>query len=147
MNFKNLLVPIDGSDYSLYALQQAIDMAEKFDAKIHLIYVKYPNVPAVDSYLLDDVVESMNKYTDAILNNAANKVPEKFKGKKVLEVGTPADRILDFAKNNDIDLIIIAAKGLGLGIGGRIFGSVSQSVIQNAQCAVFVCQKDYLKDK
>ncbi|WP_196592570.1 universal stress protein [Pectinatus sottacetonis] len=141
MDTKNFLVAVDGSENSMIALQQAIEIAEKFKAKLYVIYVKNRNVPVVDSYLLEELIESNNRYSKAILDNAVKKVPDSVDVEGIMEIGDPADQILKLVKEKSIDMVIIGSRGLGT-IEGKIFGSVSQKVIQDAKCCVLVCKKE-----
>lgn len=51
--------------------------------------------------------------------------------------GAAAEVLLDFAKENDSDIIIIGSRGLG-GIREFVLGSVSHNVVQHAQVPVLV---------
>ena len=53
------------------------------------------------------------------------------------ETGSPAVTILEFEKRLGVDLIVMGSRGLGL-IKGVLLGSVSQYVVEQAQCPVLV---------
>ncbi|WP_257286673.1 universal stress protein [Halanaerobium congolense] len=58
--------------------------------------------------------------------------------KKVVKIGDdPADEICDFAENNEIDMIVIADKGLGK-VKRFLLGSISDKVVHHAQTSVLV---------
>ncbi len=55
----------------------------------------------------------------------------------VIEAGEPDRRIVSFAKENDIDLIVMGARGLGL-IKGMLIGGVTDAVLKSSPCPVLV---------
>jgi len=52
----------------------------------------------------------------------------------------PGKIIVQYAKDNDIEVILIGSRGLG-NIKSMVLGSVSKHVVQNADCHVFVIKK------
>ena len=55
----------------------------------------------------------------------------------VVEYGDPAEKIINLAKREEIDVIVIGSSGKGF-IQRRIKGSVSHNVASNAACSVFI---------
>jgi nucleotide-binding universal stress UspA family protein len=53
--------------------------------------------------------------------------------KSMVFSGDPVEEIIQFAKNNDIDMIVIGSRGLGK-IKGLLLGSVSSKVCHLAEC-------------
>ena len=51
--------------------------------------------------------------------------------------GDPADRIIEFSKSHNIDTIVMGCRGSGK-IHGLLLGSVSQSVVHDADCSVII---------
>ena len=136
--FKNILVPLDGSKFSQKAAVAAIDLAVKYGSKIHFLTVtKKPSARVTESirhYMEveqimgepEDLVEEMAK---EVLGKAERHARKKgVKAVKSTTVsGQPARVILDFAKRNRIDLIVIGSRGLGE-LPGMLLGSVSLKV-------------------
>ncbi|WIW71928.1 universal stress protein [Anaerosinus gibii] len=83
---------------------------------------------SVDSYLLNEILKSHHHMGENILKNAKEKVPSGIDAKTYLEEGTPSTTIVNFAKKNNVDLIIMGTRGLG-SIQSALLGSVSQDVI------------------
>ncbi len=134
---KKILAPTDFSEASVYALGYAKAIAEKFDAKLYLYhcitdinaYVGYvPTFPSeeVIKGLREDAIKQMehlrNRYN---LKNVED----------VIEIGDAAKRIVEFAKNNDIDLIVIGAQGKS-GLERFMFGSVTEKVMRTSDIPV-----------
>jgi len=57
--------------------------------------------------------------------------------KTVILIGHPAESIIDYAANNDVDLILTGTRGLG-GFDDLIIGSVAQKVIKYAKVPVWI---------
>ena len=64
-------------------------------------------------------------------------VPSGIEKEAFSETGSPAVVILDFAAANDIELIIMGSRGLGI-VKGVLLGSVSQYIVEQAKCPVLV---------
>ncbi len=54
-----------------------------------------------------------------------------------IEEGEPYEKIVSFAQQNSIDLIVTGARGLGL-IEGMLIGSVTDAVLKSSHCPVLV---------
>ena len=55
----------------------------------------------------------------------------------IVEYGEPADKLLEFAKKEDVDVIVIGSSGKGF-IQRRLKGSVSHRVATTAHCSVYI---------
>lgn len=137
---KNILVPLDGSELAERALDHATTIL-KPHGQITLVYV------------LDEINEPFNRYTvtdmqlmrENIEENAAaylEKVgdrlrDEAFTTKRRVEYGNPADRIVQVAAEDNVDVIVMSTRGRS-GFSRWIMGSVTQKVLTAARCPVFV---------
>ena len=134
---KNILVPVDGSAGSDRAVAQAVAIAASCGAKIFFLYVANINQLAINAYLSDAIMSAVQKAGQVILDRAENMVPSDIDYETHSETGSPAVTILEFVKRLEIDLIVMGSRGLGL-IKGVLLGSVSQYVVEQAQCPVLV---------
>jgi nucleotide-binding universal stress UspA family protein len=138
-------VPIDGSEYSQKALKIAASIASKYGSEIKILHI----VPTNDFEFQDaseitvDIVAELNKYGNDILNEA-KKSPEleNIVFSTQLLKGNPAKEICNVAKNDNMDLIVLASRGLGK-IAKFIHGSVSTKVLQLAECPVLSVRQKY----
>ena len=127
--FKHILVPTDFGEPSQLALQYAIGLAQKFEAKLTLLHVY--GIPTV--YYPDTVswpLEQLGKAAQASLDNAvsdARRVLPQTDGKG--EVGDPRDRILAYAKLGGADLIVVGTHGRR-GVAHLVLGSVAEWVVR-----------------
>ncbi|MCG2721364.1 MAG: universal stress protein [Thermodesulfovibrionales bacterium] len=138
-----ILVPIDGSKYSMEGVKAASEYAKTKDAEIHLITVT-PFVPGMDLEIsaraMDSLNKSMKKRAEDTLDQA-----QKILGKAGVAAKTTiassisaADEIIGVAEKEKTDLIIIGSRGLG-GKATRFFmGSVASKVVNHAPCSVLV---------
>jgi len=134
---KNILVAVDGSTHAKKAVSYAADLAMKYDAKVHLLHViSEAKVPeGLDKFIeverIKDPPEKvlLKKVGDAIIEAGQEEARQKgLKDvKSSVALGDPAEKILDYAKDNGVDMIIMGSRGLG-GVKGLFLGSVSSKV-------------------
>jgi universal stress protein A len=140
MEIKRILFPTDFSEESAVALEYAIDMAKHYGAKLYLLHVIYDLARAAGWYVPHTSINEMYKG----IEKEATKEIERFgleelrtlKGieRHVLR-DTPHEGIEKFAKENKIDLIVMATHGRK-GVGRILFGSTAAHVVRFAPCPV-----------
>ena len=145
-----ILVPYDGSKYSVKALTRATELAHNLDSEIFLFsvvnagYISPPGLLGLmkskeEKAAIKKWSRSVKADTEKMLKNAVKKCESK--GITVsfrVENGDVASKILDFSKKEKISLIIIGSHGLH-GIGKlKTLGSVSRRVSENANCPVLI---------
>lgn len=134
---KNILVPVDGSEGADRAIEKAVMLAQICAAKLNFLYVANINQLAINAVLSDAILDSVTKAGNVILDRALEMVPEGVAKESFSDTGSPAVVILDFAGTNDIDLIVMGSRGLGV-VKGVLLGSVSQYVVEQSKCPVLV---------
>ena len=131
---KKILVPVDGSDQARKAIDFAANLAKQNDATIHLLHVyKLPIIPeGMGEYVISDRIE-LQALGDQIISVAQDEVRKK--GGQHIEAtvmeGDPAERIIAYAKDHDVDMIVMGNRGLG-SFKGLFLGSVSNKVSHRA---------------
>lgn len=151
--FDKILVPLDGSEHSLRALAIAIQIAKRFGGKITLINVYSiavrpiivpepstltPGIPIMAPTEYSRVAEAIKDAGARIL--AEGKEKAKAEGVEVetmLREGHVVHEIVKAAEEGGFNLIVMGARGVSK-MKGLILGSVSDGVIRNAPCPVFV---------
>ncbi len=140
MKIKRILFPTDFSEGAKNALPYAVDMAKTYDAKLYLIHVLYDIATASGLHIPHTSADQM--YAD--LQATAKKELDRFglrerEGLKdvehIVSRGVPYEEILKFAKDNDIDLIVIGTHGRK-GLDRVLFGSTAERVVRNSSCPV-----------
>lgn len=82
--------------------------------------------------------ESRERLKSARLRVEAFGIPDvPFESTMELREGTVAETIIDAARRDDADIIVLGKRGLGR-LSGLVLGSVSQRVVELAPCAVIV---------
>lgn len=136
-DFKTILVPVDGSESSERAIEQAVALAQVCGAKLKFLYVANINQLAINACLSDAILEAVTKAGGVILDRALEKVPEGVEAESFAETGSPAVVIMEFAEAEDADLVVMGSRGLGV-VKGVLLGSVSQHLVERAKCPVMV---------
>lgn len=139
MMYKKILVPTDGSEFAKKAQKQALFLANVCGAEIIAISVTENNF--ISGLPLDDEVYQLNQ----ILKERSEENLEEFdklnkndlKITHVIKEGLPAKVILEVAKEEDVDLIVMGSSGKS-GFDRFIMGSVADKVVNSAKCAVLV---------
>jgi nucleotide-binding universal stress UspA family protein len=134
-----IIVPVDFSDASEILLRSAINIARTYSAEIHLLHV-YQDVFSVLSMrtfdLSEEVVENVmlseiHTKCDRLLESVQPDVPVI----RVLRKGETAEEILDYVKESNGDMIIIATNARS-SIEQFFIGSITQRVVRYASCPV-----------
>ncbi len=138
IELKDILVPTDFSESSLTATKYALELAKRFEAKLHLLHVIEDPVvylPMFESFPMPARSE-FEEYAQTRLENWI--LPDDL-GDCELQFrwvhGTPFVEILRDAKQNDIDLIVLGTHGHGLA-AQLLLGNVAEKVVRKASCPV-----------
>lgn len=134
---QKILVPIDGSDHARKAIEFATDIASKYKAEVHIVHVFSPldRAHELDDNLLKEVEKNYQEFAERIIEEAEREVKKKAveSYQSAILRGDPAQKILQFAKGNGIDLIILGSRGAGTA-DMLMFGSVSHKVCHLSDC-------------
>lgn len=136
--YDDILVPTDGSAPAAAAVEPACEIAAQFDARVHALnVVNLGDIATGSEYTLPkdliDTLESQGeKETERIATRARESGVET-----VTQVvsGFPAPEILDYAVENDIDLIAMGTTGR-TGLNRFLMGSTTERLIRHAEMPV-----------
>jgi len=144
--FENILIPTDGSPLSQKAVTQGIALAKSMGAKVTGFFAAPPATPIVyrnylpTGYATPKEHEKIIERTTAkhlnFIARAARKAGVKFEGVHATN-DYAADAILDIAKKQKCDCIVMATHGEG-GLRGLVLGSVTQKVLGKSKIPVLV---------
>ena len=150
--FRKILVPYDGSQYSKKATRKAIVIAKKFNSKIFLItVVSKDEIPPPNEllgvYKSDKKLQREVHRVACAIRIELKKILQRWvdicnsKGidadYNILE-GNPIERILEFSKKQKLDLIIMGSHGLTGLSKIKALGSVSRGISELAKCPVMI---------
>ncbi len=140
---KKILSAIDFSEASFEALNVANELALSFSAELLLVHVRPnpswpPNLMATPGFDFraaerEQAEDARRKLEDV----SATRVPEQIERRLILRDGNAGHEILDAAKSEAVDLIVIATHGMS-GWHHYVHGAVAQGVIHQTPCAVLV---------
>ena len=141
--FEKILVPLDGSEHSINALEKAVQVAKKFDGKITLLHAYTTHLVSLPKeYALPETTPKMIEISGEVGANilAHGKIKAETEGVQVetlLKMGHPVEMIIEASENGKFDLIVMGARGLSP-IKEMLLGSVSHAVTMHARCPVLV---------
>jgi nucleotide-binding universal stress UspA family protein len=148
---QTILVAIDGSESADNTLNFALDLADKYSADLIILNVftritassmiTYPTI-SVGSFpaVMEEFSSELKLRHEMLLGEALKKAkmqkPHLNITRKLID-GRPPDKIVEAAKECNVDLIILGHRGLS-GIKEFVLGSVSDRVAHGAECAVLI---------
>ena len=149
--FSKILVAIDGSDHAMKAAQYAIDLAK--DNKAQLIALAVLDITkigyAASAFIaspmhgLDELEEKRkeaNQWLDKVgkltASQKTNNNNTQFKS-QIEESMSVTGTIVDYAENQNIDLIVVGSRGRS-GFKKLLLGSIASTVVTYATCPVLV---------
>ena len=126
--YKNILVAVDGSEQAYDALREAVDTAKLNHSHLKILYVlndKLANIPVhLDTMTL---YKSVQEHSDYVVEQVL----------QLRLTGSPKREIINYANENNIDLVVIGSTGLDA-IDRFIIGSTTQYIVNHASCNVMV---------
>jgi nucleotide-binding universal stress UspA family protein len=137
---KKILIPTDGSDYSIHAAEYGIGIAKTHEAQIMVVYV-------LDELVIDrfskvtereDIERELKadgqRYINYILDLAQK---EGVKATSLIAKGRPFEQIVHLSNGLEMDLIVMGSYGRR-GAERILIGSVAERVIEYSHCPVLV---------
>jgi len=137
---RKILFPTDFSEFSKKALPFAISIAERNDSELHVLHVFeqriHPSFYIVDKSTPFDLDEGLRERAlDALDEFVYDELRERIDFRCEVASGKPFVEIINYARANEIDLIVIATHGL-TGLESMIIGSTTERVVRKAPCPV-----------
>lgn len=138
----NILVALDGSTHATSALELASDIASKYGATLHVLsaieqsdlpeslrqFAEAENIEGSDLRVYQMIAERIVKDASARAKAIGVKAV-----KTTVRNGDAAKAIVSYAKDNDVDMIVMGSRGLS-DLEGLLMGSVSHTVNHLAPC-------------
>jgi len=146
MPYHHLLVPTDGSELSVRALDQAIGLAKLLGAQLTVLHAQ-PPVPlpilglgdAIDPVTIDTMMRATREGAEAVMDAAIAQVRAAGlqASQQAVEHASPHLAIVTAARELGCDLIVMASHGRR-GLEGLLLGSETQKVLATSPCPVLV---------
>jgi universal stress protein A len=137
LKMSRILVPVDFSEHSQAALRYALAFAAKFDAAVTLVHIVEQTVypgdwmypPLATS---DFAVEKREQLLGKLQELTAG---ADVSAKHIVRIGRAWQEVIEIAKDEKCDLIIIATHGY-TGLKHVLLGSVAEKIVRHAPCPV-----------
>ncbi|QRV16082.1 universal stress protein [Haloterrigena salifodinae] len=149
--YERILVPTDGSETAEAAIDHALELAERYDAVVHTLYVvdtdsmsltlgaeQLDRIEQGKFGEMDEVRERAERATDYVADRARER------GLEVVEhvsAGKPHSLIAEYVEDNDIDLVVMGSHGRS-GIRRTLLGSVTERTLRSTRAPVLVVDTD-----
>jgi nucleotide-binding universal stress UspA family protein len=128
--YRRILLPTDGSPEADRAADHALDIAERFGAALHVLYVVDTNALPLDPHarrVFEYVEEEGRLAEEAIVGRAEDRGVDAVASE--VGEGSPHEGILEYVEDNDIDLVVMGTRGRR-GLERYLLGGVTERVIR-----------------
>ncbi|WP_292377640.1 universal stress protein [Methanosarcina sp. UBA289] len=147
---RQILIATDGSETAKEAADFGMEMVGCSGAKVYAVYViettPYRSVPLDQIWSKEtlDEFERVGHEATSYIEKIGKSVGAEVES-RVLK-GNPAEKILSFAEDNNIDMIIVGSLGKS-GYERVLVGSVSDKIIRHAKVPVLVVRERHKSEK
>lgn len=137
---KKILIPTDFSSSSMHALKYAIELNKSFGARLYILHIlqditdfsEFNLSPTILPQLYAEFEQNATNKLEEIVSTL---VPKDTTCDTYIIHGVPFYEIIQFAKDEGTDLIVIGSHGR-TGIRHVLFGSTAEKVIKKSACPV-----------
>ncbi|MGA9187726.1 MAG: universal stress protein [Methanosarcina sp.] len=142
--YRNIVIATDGSENSKKAISYGIEIAKLSGATVHALYVV--DTSSFSSIPMDAGWEAMYEILRKEGEKAIFEVKERGEAsgvavREVIWEGHPSTEIIDFAENNNADLIVMGTLGK-TGLDRFLMGSVAEKVVRGSKVPVLVVRSE-----
>lgn len=135
---RNILVPTDFSETSDLALRHAVEAARTYGARLYLVHVPGPTGEDFEADF------PVGRFETTVRQRLAAFVSEDeiaaLRPEYALRIGAPAEEIVRYAQDREIDLIVMGTHGRK-GVAHMLLGSVAEHVVRAAPCPVLLVRQ------
>lgn len=142
VSYERILFPTDFSELALVAACHALKLVEAFDARLHCLHVvdeafQYWSAMGPESIPVGPPPDELITLAEQRITNFKTDHLSGLKHDPVTHVllGRPFLEIVRYARDNEIDLIVMGTHGRGA-IAHMLLGSTTEKVVRKAGCAV-----------
>ncbi len=146
IKIEKILVPTDFSECSMQALQYGLELAKTFQAELIIANVVQLPIYPVGGFGEDIIIDQglTQEFRDAAHKSLAEikekEVSDDVACRTVMREGTPFQQIIEIARDENVDMIVIATHG-HTGLKHILIGSTAERVVRKACCPVLTVRK------
>jgi len=136
--YENILITTDGSQKSEASISHGLELAESFDTHVHALYV----IETEATYILtvglgDDEIEEYEEYGEETISEVTDRAAERgLETTGTVKTGRISEEIVEYAEQNDIDLILMGKQGRGA--IEKYLGSTAEKVARMSDIPVTI---------
>lgn len=136
--YETILVPTDGSQGADAVVEHAVDIASRYDATLHVLYVVDVRMNPISTEMdRDEVIQSIDQSgerpTTPILDQAEQRM---IPATEAIRLGVPHEIIREYAEKEDINLVVMGTHGRS-GLEHTLLGSTTERVVRTVDLPVF----------
>jgi len=139
--YSHILVPTDGSPASDAAIEHAIDLAERYDATLHALYVvdgaAYSTLEAGAEIVVEALESEGEEATERVADAAES---AGVNCETIVTTGTAYRSIRNYVDENEIDMIVMGTHGRK-GLDRYLLGSVTERVVRTSDVPVLTVRQ------
>jgi nucleotide-binding universal stress UspA family protein len=141
--YKKIMIATDGSELVKKAVNTSIELSRLSGAKLYAVYVVVPATRSIRDFGWEKTAlehsrhegEAATRFVEDAAKSAGVEV------ESVLLEGHPADKIIEFAEQNDIEIIVMGTLGK-TGLTRFLLGSVAENVMRHSKTPVLVVREE-----
>jgi nucleotide-binding universal stress UspA family protein len=140
--FRHILVCLDGSPLAEQVLTPILTLARAMQAQLTFLRVVPPSHLALETLALEQLLNQVENIerdsAEVYLRQLLGHLPlGELNVKAETILGPPPESIIDYAQENQVDLIAMSSHGRS-GVSRWVYGSVAEKVLRGAGCATFI---------
>lgn len=137
--YSEILVPTDGSDLMDETIERAVDLADKYDARVHALFVINADpLGTIDVEVREHAIDSLEKRGKRAVEAVADAAEAAgVDSTTTVDQGIPHKEIVEYADSAAIDLIVMGTHGR-TGLSHFLLGSVAEKVLRQASVPVLL---------
>jgi nucleotide-binding universal stress UspA family protein len=142
--FETVVVATDGSESVSRAVDCALDLAARFDATVHALYVRDEGqIETLPDRLHDDVRNALDEQAESAIDavvEASEAVDGPAEIETAVRAGQPAKRIVGYVREIDADTVAMGTRGRS-GEHSFLLGSVAERVVRTCPVPVLTVRQ------
>ncbi|MFB6071576.1 MAG: universal stress protein [Halobacterium sp.] len=138
--YDDVLLPTDGSEAADAAVENAVDLAYQYGARLHVLYVADTTEYSTVTFE-DDVVDPLEQEGQHVVDDVVEKAEARdVEAVGVVMQGGVYETILNYVDDHGIDVVVMGTHGRR-GLDRALLGSVTERVVRTADVPVLTVRQ------